>query len=513
MGTRVDTAAGTVEGERIAGVTSWKGVPYAAPPVGRLRFAPPQPPAPWTGVRDCSRNGPISMQPDPDPLAVWIPSGEAAFFAPGAVQSEDCLNLNIWAPSGWETAKRAVYLWIHGGAWVTGSGTAPWTDGTRMAAEEDIVVVSLNYRLGVLGGLAADEAGSLENDFLLDEVAALGWIHENISAFGGDPDRVTAGGESAGAMIVCALAAMPAAHGLFHGGIIQSGHGSAGAGVGTAHRARDLFLRELGGSADAESLERLRTEDLAVLMGAQRRMRREMITPFRPVTDGVLLPMRVIDAFSAGVEERVPLLLGTNRDEHNIFEAVGWGHGVGAAIPLRQRLEPMLLDPAPGLLDELAATYLDLPDGEQAAWNALRTDLDWRLPQRELAGFHVDAGAPVYRYEFDLRSPVRGGVLSVSHAMDIPFPFDNLDAPGAEDLTGDDGECPARREVAVRCRQAWGSFVREGRPRSEHLPEWAPYDRDGQEVMVIGAEPAIGSDAHAQRLDRWRGVSRVAPLS
>ncbi|HEX4214163.1 MAG TPA: carboxylesterase family protein [Candidatus Dormibacteraeota bacterium] len=499
MGIRVETAAGTVEGVRTGAVTSWKGIPYAAPPVGPLRFAPPRPAVPWTGVRDCTRYGPISLQPDPDPLAVWIPACEAAFFIPDAVQAEDCLNLNVWSPSGGGSGRHAVYLWIHGGAWVIGSGTAPWTDGSRLAASEDIVVVSLNYRLGALGALAVDEEARLGNDFLLDTIAALSWIRENIAAFGGDRDRVTVGGESAGAMMVCALLASPRARDLFHGAIVQSGHGSADAGVEAAHRARDLFLRELGPGSEAPTLERLRAAAVPDLMDAQRRMRREMITPFRPVVDGDVLPLPVIDAL--------------NRDEHNIFEAIGWGYGVGEEVPLRRRLERMLLEPDPALLDELTAAYRGLAATDQAVWNLLRTDLDWRLPQRDLAAFHADTGAPVYRYEFDFRSPVRGGVLSASHAMDIPFPFGNLDQPGVDELTGDDGESPGRRRVATQCRQAWGSFVRDGRPSSEQLPEWPRYERDRRETTVIGPDPSAGSDPHASRLDRWREVSRVPPLS
>ncbi|MFJ8021506.1 carboxylesterase/lipase family protein [Streptomyces sp. NPDC096311] len=510
VSTTRETTCGAVRGSRTGDVVSWKGIPFAAPPVGPLRFAPPEPAVPWEGVRDGSRYGAASLQHPgfPTPLVQDV------------VQSEDCLNLNVWAPATAEPRGRAVLVWIHGGAYLGGSGAEYWSDGTNLAGQEDIVVVSVNYRLGALGGLALDEAGTLGNNFLLDVVQALRWVRDNIAAFGGDPDRVTIGGQSAGAMIVAALVASPYAHGLFHAAIVQSGHGTGNAPRASAHRARDLVVSELGIARDDHMMERLLAADVADLIRAQQKAAEEMITPFKPVTDGDILPLPVIGLFAAATQQSVPLLLGTTRDEHNLFAAMGWGHGTGQVTPLRERLEQVLIDPEPAVVEELIAVYQELArsDGldwnpDDAAWNILRTDLDWRGPQRDLAAFHADIGAPVYRYEFAFRTPVDGGVLGAAHALDIPFVFGNLDQPGMAARTGDDVASPARRKVAAQCTQAWGSFVRDGRPESQHLPQWPRYERDRQEIMVLGSEPMVVTDPHVQRLDVWKKLATIPPLS
>ncbi|MEU6511214.1 carboxylesterase family protein [Streptomyces sp. NPDC046942] len=505
-----ETTNGAARGARSGDVLSWKGIPFAAPPIGQLRFARPEPAPVWSGVRDCTRFGPAAPQ-------------HQGFLSPivdGVGESEDCLTLNVWAPAAAEPRGRAVLVWIHGCAYMAGAGAEHWSDGTYLAEHEDIVVVSVNYRLGALGGLALDDTGTLGNNFLLDVVQALRWLQENVAAFGGDPERVTIAGESAGAFIVAALIASPYARGLFRAGIVQSGHGSGNAPLAAAHRARDLFLAELGVEHDERLMARARSAELADLLRAQQVTAGQLVTPFKPVIDGDVLPAGVLDLFAGGVQQPVPLLLGTNRDEHNLFAANGWGHGTGHTAPLRERLQGMIVDGDPAMADNLATSYAKLAVGaeggwsaDEAAWNIVRTDLDWRGPQRELALAHADAGAPVYRYEFAFRTPVYGGVLGAAHSLDIPFVFGNLDRPGMAERTGDDAASPDRRRVSAQCTQAWASFVRDGRPASQHLPEWPRYDRDGQQIMVIGPDPSVLADPHADRLATWEQIRAVAPLS
>jgi len=500
----VATTLGPVRGSELAAgaVVAWKGIPYAAPPVGDLRFAPPQPAAEWSDVLDCTRFGSASVQPP----------GVLALARPAEVNdSEDCLTLNIWAPTDRSTPK-AVFAWIHGGANLMGSSAEYVYDGTNLVAGHDIVVVSVNYRLGALGGLAVDETGSLGNNDLLDTIAALGWVRENIAGFGGDPERVTVGGESAGACMVCALLVSPYATGLFSQAIIASGHGSANAPVELAHLARDLHLDALGIRLDDSTLDRLRALPLDDVLRAQAAAVGGLGTPYKAVEDGDIIPP-VLDAFGAGRQQKVPILIGTCRDEHNLFTVLGAGHNVVPSdMPLRERFARILIDPDPMLLDRLEDLYLELAGDDVSAWNVACTDRDWRAPQRALAAHHADSGAPVYHYDWAFPSTAAHGAIGAGHAVDLAFCFDNLDQPGVDQLVGDDERNPDRRLVAAQTSQAWASFVRNGRPSSEHLPEWPRYDRGDQQTMVIGAEPSVGPDPHRERLDLWDTIAAIPPL-
>ncbi len=500
--TTVMTGCGPVQGVVLRDVVTWKGVPYAAPPTGPLRFAPPQPPERWSTVRDCSAYGAASVQP----------TGPMTLARPAEVDdSEDCLTLNVWAPTD-RTTPRPVFVWIHGGANIMGSTAEYIYDATNLAARQDIVVVSVNYRLGALGGLAIDEAGSLGNNDLLDTIAALGWVRDNIAAFGGDPHHVTVGGQSAGACMVCALLVSRYATGLFHQAIIASGHGSANASLDLAHLTRYLYLGELGIPLDHQVIDRLRALPLDELMRAQAGTIAELLTPYKPVEDGDIIPP-VLDAFAAGHQQKVPILIGTTRDEHNLFTVLSSGHNVPPPdTPLRQRFENILLDPDPAVLDQLEELYRQLGDTDTSAWNIACTDRDWRGPQRQLAALHADSDAPVYRYDWALPSPKARGALGAAHAVDLPFFFDNLDQPGVDQLVGDDEQNPHRRLVAAQSSQTWGSFIRDGRPSSEHLPDWPRYDRTDQLTMIIGRQPAAIQDPHCERLDLWDALPAIPPL-
>lgn len=506
----VDTPFGRLRGSRAGAAVTFKGIPFAAAPTGERRFSAPAPPEPWPGERDATDYGPISLQ-HLDPLAALIPGCEWNFYHPHAVQSEDCLNLNVWAPADGASEPLPVLVWIHGGAFLAGSGTGLWCDGSHLAAEHGIVVVTVNYRLGALGGLAVDPEATTANSMLRDQVQALRWVRESIGAFGGDPGRVTIGGESAGAMSVVSLLTSPEARGLFHGAIVQSGHAGLAATVEHAHSVAERYLRLLGLDETPDPLAALRAVEVERLLDAQRELAAEVMVPFRPVVDEIFHPGPLLEAFAAGDQAPVPLLIGTNTDENNLFSALGWGPGA-ARGDLRSLISGLFDSPEPELLDEVAAMYEGMGD-DAAAWNVLTTDRDWRGPTRDVATHHAASGAPVFVYELTYKSTALSGALGAAHAIDIPFVFGNLDQPGVCEFVGSDAAQHDERLAVQRfCVQAWSAFVRGGAPAASDLPPWPRYDAERRMIMAIGAEPAASPDPHRERVDRWEQLQPTAGL-
>ena len=322
-GSVVELRAGRLVGVRKEGVSVFWGVPYAQPPVGPLRFRPPVEGTPWEGVRQARSFGSIAHQFPTD-----LEQMQGRLDLP---QSEDCLTLNIWTPQP-DTARRPVMVWIHGGAYLNGTGAAEWFDGTSFATRHDVVLVTINYRLAVFGylhlaGLSPEEVGS-GNCGLLDQIAALQWVADNIASFGGDPDNVTVFGESAGAMSVGVLLGTPGAAGLFHRAILQSG---AASNVTTAEDATAVavaVLAALGLSPDGEGVTRLRELPASEIMAAYGAvavshapdMAAARIVPtFAPVVDGAVLPQEPLRAIREGASSSVPVMIGTNRDEMEVM--------------------------------------------------------------------------------------------------------------------------------------------------------------------------------------------------
>jgi para-nitrobenzyl esterase len=501
MPTVVETSLGKLKGSRSGSVDVFRGVPFAAPPVGDLRFSGPVEAAAWAGEREAVAFGPVSFQPM-DPLAVMFPRTECNFYHPGAEQSEDCLYLNVWAPADRPSRLRPVLIWIHGGAYICGSGSGLWTDGTRLAAEQELVVVTLNYRLGALGGLAVDDDARSANNMLRDQLAALRWAQENIAAFGGDPKRVTIAGESAGASCVINLMACPQAHGTFQRAIAQSGHAKVTPTGAYAQDVRRQFLAELG-LPDDTAVAVLRSIDAPRLLRAQASLTSIMPVSFRPVVDGIFCPAPVLDVFLRGDQARVPLIIGTMADETRLFEALSPGSR-DAEGHFDERVAGQFPAAGSSELKELLQFYRDGTQDEGAAWHAFVTDRDWRRPVRELASAHASSGASVYVYEFALKSTALGGKLGACHAMDIPFGFGNLHQPGVGEFIGTDESGRAGRELTQQaCFEAWSSFVRGDEPASRCLPAWPLYTPAERPIMTISGAPRAQPDPYRDRLDFW----------
>jgi para-nitrobenzyl esterase len=507
----VSAPCGEVRGCVEQDVATFRGIRYAAAPTGQLRFAPPRP-APRAATRiDATQFGLISLQ-DIDPLPQAIPAAEHNFYAAGATAGEDCLNLNVWTP---DTGGRApVLVWIHGGAFLYGSGTGAWIDGTAHAREHGLVVVTLNYRLGLLGGLYLGDTEPGHCDFALqDQIMALRWVQENIAAFGGDPARVTVGGQSAGAMSTVALLAAPAARGLFARAIVESGHADATVSVETARAATARALKSLRIEPGApDVLARLRALSIFRIADTQRELGiGARIFPL--VGDGQVLPADPFIAIAAGSARDVDLMIGTTREEHRLFEITGWADEAPA---IETTLAGLVPDPA---TRAAAVTLYQAVAGQTGADEAVVTRListehGWAEPARRLAAAHASSGGRTYFYEFAWGWPAQGDGVGAAHLADLPYFFGNLHQPGVPGFLGEEGQGPAAAEVARQVSSTVAQFVTHGDLTSGLLPPWPPYTSDGRQTMVIDRHPAAVAGHIAERLDFWEQhrAGTAAPL-
>ncbi|CAN5483071.1 carboxylesterase/lipase family protein [soil metagenome] len=505
----VTTTAGAARGAPVdpargAGdVLTFRGIPYAAPPTGARRFRPPVAPEPWDGVLDATAYGPAAPQ---------NASGlEAMLGSEGTAYDEDCLTVNVWTP-GADDAARPVLVWIHGGGFITGSGATAWYDGARLAAR-DVVVVTLNYRLGLFGFCHLgdlDPAGheGAGNAGILDQVAALAWVRDNITAFGGDPGNVTVCGESAGAMSVGTLLALPTAAGLFRRAILQSG---AGAHVHTAEAATEVAHRVLAEAGlDEDRVAELHDLPVEVLLDVQQRISESTPfsagLPFQPVVDRATLPRHPEAAVAAGSAAGVDLLLGTTSEEMNLFQLLDPRLADLDDDALGRRCDD-LFAPAghPGPGHALGVYRRRLAEAAPSqVWAAVTTDLTFRIPALRLAEHQLAHNPAVHLYLFSFASPAFGGAFGACHALEIPFMWDNLDAPGAALFTG-----PATDEMrvlAAAMADAWVAFARTGDPTVATLPAWPRYDTDRRATMVLDLQPRVHDDPNGAERLLWNGM-------
>jgi len=480
------TRQGAVRGRTTPdGVTAFLGVPYAAPPFGALRFREPAPPAPWSGVRDATAYGPTA------PHAPYAPPFDA-LIPESSVPGDACLNLNVWTPAPEPGAGLPVLVWLHGGAFTNGSGSASGYDGSAFA-RDGVVCVTVNYRLGSDGFLRLP--GRPDNRGLLDQIAALRWVRENIAAFGGDAERVTVFGESAGAMSIGALLTSDAARGLFRRAILQSGacHHFLRPASATLVAAR--LAEKLGIEPTAESFAAVPLQEL---LSAQAELRAEVnadpdparwgeaalnMMPFEPVLPGLTLP---------GPERGVELLIGSNREEYRLFLVPTRRLHALSEARLRGLATAYGLDP-----DEALPVYRDARPSASPGelLDAVATDWFYRVPALRLA----ESVPGSYLYEFAWRSPAFDGTLGACHALELPFVFDRLGDPSYAPLLG----AGPPQALADAVHGAWVAFATTGDPG------WEPYDRTSRTTMVFGgptAEAATESDPRGRERALWEGV-------
>lgn len=491
----LDTPSGRIRGLVTDGIAEFRGIRYAT----AERFAPPVHVPAWSGELDATRFGPTAQQ---NPSMMDMLFGEQP-----EPRAADCLFLNVWAPVP-DGELRPVMVWIHGGGFEMGSGSSPLYHGDTFA-RSGVVLVTINYRLGAFGfldlsGLSPDHPTS-GNNGLLDQVAALRWVRDHIEAFGGDPQRVTIFGESAGAMSVSLLSSMPSAQGLFGAVIAQSGAASAARTADQAHADTAEFLHaaqlhtldDVLGATDEQLLAAhtaMSTARIADLEGTIRRTGSPLsFLAFRPVADGVTLPVDPLDAIRDGSAAGVRMIVGTNSEEWKLFALMSPPPDNDDELVDRLRL--IFEDPSDAL-----ETYRDEhPDAAPSQIEAaVLTDLVFREPASRLADAQA-VHAPVYQYLFDWRSPAMGGMLGAAHAMEIPFVFDRVDDPRLAILVGTD----APRELASRIHAAWIAFASDGVPRADGLDPWPTVTADRRPVMVFGEPSQVVEDPLPKTLAFW----------
>jgi para-nitrobenzyl esterase len=416
--------------------------------------------------------------------------------------SEDCLTLNIWAPAS--ARKAPVFFWIHGGALSSGSGSDGLYDGAALAAREDVVVVSGNYRVGALGFLVVDHPDAVANCGLLDQVAMLEWVRHNIAAFGGDPGRVTVFGESAGGGSVLSLLAMPRAEGLFHGAIVQSGATDLVLSRDAARVVADAFARNAG--VDPGDLDALRALPTAAVLDAQQRSAAEVhstigLMPFHPTADGTVLPVAWLDAARAGTSRDVALLLGTTRDEMALFDSFDPGLPALDDAGVRRRLDARHPD-HDALLDAYRAVSPALAGG--ALWSAITTDTAMWMPALRIAEAHAAHQPDTWMYRFDWTAA--DPALGACHGVDIPFAFDTFDRDGWDDFVAD---AAGARRLARAMQGAWAAFARTGEPATPLLPAWPCYDLKRRATMILGPEPHVEADPRGVVRAQWAAASTL----
>jgi len=493
----VETASGRLAGTRKAGILSFKGIPFATPPVGQLRWRMPEPNAPWAGVRDATIFAPICPQA-PTQL-------ESLMGAAIAEQSEDCLYLNVWTP-GCDDAKRPVMVWIHGGAFVIGAGSQGIYNGKHIAAR-DVVVVTINYRLGAFGFLDMADAtdGMLPgtgNEGLSDQILALDWVKRNIAVFGGDPANVTIFGESAGGMSIGALLACRPAQGLFHKAIPQSGAAHIGHDRDRAARAGRAILEELGLSVgdasralDAPHGAIIKAQ-IGVLADSRdgRDARKLGRLPFQPVVDGTLLSGAPIDALRAGSAAGISILTGTMREEWKLFTAADPRLRLMTSKGFSERVTRLAKEHAPDVL----AAYTSGSPFER--FNAVMTDKSFTVPAIRLAEAQAPR-APVYVYRFDWRSPFLGGIMGSCHALELGFLF----GTHKEKLAGAFfGTGPVAEALSRATIDAWTAFAKTGDPSTASTGAWPRYDSASRQTMIFGdGAPHLAATPDESRLRAW----------
>lgn len=483
------TTTGPVQGREKEGVLLFAGIPYAAPPVDGLRFRAAVPHPAWTDVRPALKFGAAAPQ---------VATGGLTDAAP-ARWDEDCLTLNISTPAV-DNGDRPVLVWIHGGGYRTGQGGIPWYNGSRFAANGDIVVVSINYRLGALGftdlSRFGEEYSTSGVNGILDQITALTWVRDNIGQFGGDPAKVTIAGESAGGFAVSTLLGCPRAQGLFRAVIAQSGAAHHTLPNAAGEKVADLLLEALGVD-DAISVDAV---DVDTILKAQQTVSDKLegpagaltklgvaVSAFYPVVGNVILPESPFTAIQSGASADIPVLIGSNRHETTL-----WGYGDVDDAKLDRMVANFGAEkPLAAYRSQRAAAT------PQELMIALTTDHMFRIPAIRLVEAREPHGGQSWMYWFCWESRSFGGNLKATHALEIPFAFDNLDRAGVDVFVG---EGPIPQAVADDMHDAWTNFIRDGNPG------WAPYTSMSRATMRFAEPSAVVIDPDGEERAAWEGI-------
>ncbi|MEM7080378.1 MAG: carboxylesterase family protein [Pseudomonadota bacterium] len=485
--TTVETSSGPVVGRSKNHCLLFAGVPYAQPPLENLRFKPPVPHTPWVEPQEALKFGPAAPQ---------IATGGMTDAVP-VRWDEDCLTLNISTP-GCDAAGRAVLVWIHGGGYRTGQGSIPWYNGASFCQNGDIVVVSINYRLGALGFTDLSHLGEeYANSALLgtlDQIAALRWVEDNITAFGGDPAKVTIAGESAGGFSVATLIGCRSAQGLFHRAIPQSGAAQHTLPKAASARVTEVFLERLGiddaiglASVSVDEILRAQAETCAYFEGGAG-LNNQLGVPvsaFYPAHETPLLPESPLDAIKAGVGREVAVLTGSNSDETTL-----WGYGRVDEDKLERIAAGLHAERLVEVYQKTRAT-----DDPETLAIAMTTDHMFRIPAIRLAEARLGHTDQTWLYQFDWASRVEK--LKATHALEIPFAFDNLHQPGVDAFIGP-GDKP--QHVAEAMHTAWIDFINMGDPG------WATYETDARTTMMFADASAAVRDPAPVERQAWEGI-------
>jgi para-nitrobenzyl esterase len=491
MGMVVETTGGKIEGTIENGIKVFRCIPYAEPPVKALRFKPPQPKKPWLETLDAKTYGYHACQgPDPVQEKIWAITGDG---------NEDCLTLNIWTP-GLDQKRRPVLVWIHGGAFVVGASSRPATDGGSLAGNGDVVVASLNYRLGALGWLNLDRFGSefdhSGNHGLLDQIAALEWIQENIERFGGDPDNVTLFGLSAGGISISVLMTSPKAKGLFHKAIAQSGAANV---VRTVERSREVaeaFLTAAGTDdlkdllvMDAKEIIRFQTEGLSGI---------NWDLAFGPVLDGSILPESTMGKITDGVSSNIPLMIGTTLDEYRYWYMEDPNLKTLETKHLKGWIERNSKEDFNKIIDAYRKSRPQATENQLAV--TIVGDGVFRMPSTRMAEARSKTGGNTWMYLFTWSSPIQNGLFGAAHAMETPFVFGTLNAPNVHLFTGDGAE---RQELSRVMQDTWIAFSRNSDPNHNGLPHWSPYDERNRTTLIFDIPCRIENDPYGSERKSW----------
>jgi len=509
---RVETKYGMVRGSERSGIRSFLGLRFAQAPTAEKRFLPPLPPEPWTGVFDATRRAPAAPQYSV-PVFSWL-------NAAGGATGDDCLALNVWTPG--VDGRRPVMVWIHGGGFLVGSGGTPLYDGSALARRGDLVVVTINYRLGALGyahlGLIDEQSfPGATNIGVRDQIAALTWVHDNIAQFGGDPDNVTVFGQSAGAMSIGALLGAAPARALIRRAICQSGAAHHVLDHDEGREVAHTFLETLGERrATPASLARI---PLRRLLAAQhttmtRLVDQRRLMVFLPVVDGDLIREQPLDAVRAGHTADIPILIGTTLDEWRLFRIIDEGFFRMSENDLVSRFsealrretdDPILLRAAIGdfrraLQSRGAATR----PGD--VWCEFQSARVMHYPATRLAEAQHEGGGRAHSYLFTWRPPLMPRALGACHAIDVPFVFGSITHPLARPFTGFGGGAAS---LSAKMQHSWIGFARNGDPDQALLPSWSPYDPRTRNTMLFGDRCEISNaplEDERRLLSTWYGV-------